>query len=77
MNPELTSDGAALAFDTARIQEAISVLGLNAEHGKLAERIRRDITGEKADAFVNSCSAALARERGFSLIERNMGIERF
>lgn len=52
-------------------------MGLNAEHGKLAKRIRREITDEKADAFVNSCSIALARERGFSLIERNMGIERF
>ncbi len=77
MNPKLTSDGAALGFDSARIHEVISVLGLNAEYGKLAERIRREITNEKADAFVNSCSAALARERGFSLIERHIGIECF
>ncbi|MEO7320851.1 MAG: GGDEF domain-containing protein [Nitrosospira sp.] len=68
---------AAFGFDKARIREAVSILGLDAEHGKLAERIRSEIINEKADVFVESGCAALARERSFALIERNIGIESF
>jgi two-component system cell cycle response regulator len=68
---------AAFGFDSERIREAVSILGLNTEHGKLAERIRSNIMEEKADVFVNSCCTGLARERGFALIERNIGIESF
>ena len=68
---------AAFGFDNARIEEAVSILGLSAEHGKLAERIRSEIINGKADVFVDSGCAALARERGFALIERNIGIESF
>ncbi|SCY28260.1 diguanylate cyclase (GGDEF) domain-containing protein [Nitrosospira sp. Nl5] len=77
MSAKSTSPRAARRFDKARIQEAISVLGLNAEHGKLAERIRAEVINGKADAMVKSCFAALARNRGFSLMERNIGIESF
>lgn len=68
---------AAFGFDNARIKETVSILGLSAEHGKLAERIRSEIINEKANVFVDSGCAALARERGFALIERNIGIESF
>jgi diguanylate cyclase (GGDEF)-like protein len=77
MSAKSTSPRAAHKFDRAQIQEAISVLGLNAGHGKLAERIRAEIIHGKADAVVKSCFAALARNPGFSLIERNIGIESF
>ncbi|MDQ3186521.1 MAG: GGDEF domain-containing protein [Pseudomonadota bacterium] len=77
MDAKTTPNRAAFKFDSTRIQEVISVLGLNAEHGKLAERIRSEFIGGKADAFVESCFAALARDQGFSLIERNIGIESF
>lgn len=77
MNAKARPNRAALRFDSARIQEAISLLGLNAEHHKLAERIRAEVIDGKADAFVKSCFAALARNRGFSSIERNIGIESF
>lgn len=71
------SDRATFGFDSARIQEAVSILGLNAEHGKLADRIRSEVIDGKADALVHSCCAALARERGFAVIELNIGIEPF
>ncbi len=77
MRATIPSDCAAFGFDSARIREAISVLGLNAEHGKLADRIRSEVINEKADALVHSCCAALAQERGFAAIERNIGIEPF
>jgi len=76
-NEHHNSTCAAFGFDNARIREAVSILGLNAEHGKLAERIRSEVINGKADVFVGSCCAALARERGFALIERNIGIESF
>lgn len=72
-----TPNCGALGFDSARIREAILLVGLNAEHGKLAERIRREVIEGNAAELVSSCSSALARERGFSLIERNVGIEHF
>lgn len=77
MNAKTTPGHIAPQFDSARIQEAISVLGLNAKYRKLAKRIRTEVIGEKADAFVKSCSAVLARNRGFSLIEQNIGIRSF
>lgn len=77
MNPETTFDCATFGFDSARIRETLSVLSLNAEHVKLAERIRSDVIGGKADALAHSCCIALARDRSFALIERNIGIECF
>ncbi|WP_151898896.1 GGDEF domain-containing protein [Nitrosospira lacus] len=77
MNTDTTFDCAAFGFDSARIRETLSILGLQAEHAKLAERIRRETTGGEAKAMVHSCCIALARDRGFALIERNIGIECF
>ena len=77
MNPETPFDCVTFGFDRARIRETLSVLGLNAEHAKLAERIRSDVIAEKADALVHSCCLALACDRNFTLIERSIGIECF
>jgi diguanylate cyclase (GGDEF)-like protein len=77
MNTKTTFDCATFGFDNARIREALSVLGLNGEHAKLANRIRSDVIEEKADALVHSCCITLARERSFALIERSIGIECF
>lgn len=77
MSAKSTPIRAARKFDSARIQEALSVLGLDAEHGRLAKRIRAEVINGKAEAIVKSCFAALARNRGFSLIERNIGRESF
>lgn len=71
------SDRTTFGFDSARIREAVSILGLNAEHGKLADRIRSEVIDGKADALVHSCCTTLARERGFAMIERNIGIKPF
>lgn len=68
---------AAFGFDSARIREAISLLGLNAEHARLAERIRSAVIDGKTDALVHACCTALAYDRNFALIERNIGIESF
>lgn len=77
MSTKTTFDCAAFGFDGARIREALSVLGLNAEHAKLAERIRNEVTAGEADALVHPCCVALARDRNFALIERSIGIECF
>ena len=77
MNRETTPYCAAFGFDGARIQEILSILGLNAQHGALAERLRAEVIAGKADELVDSCLAQLARSRGFTLIERNIGIEPF
>jgi diguanylate cyclase (GGDEF)-like protein len=68
---------ATFGFDSARIRETLSILGLDAEHGVLAERMRAEVIAGKADELVDSCLASLARSRGFTLIERNIGIEPF
>ena len=77
MSATTPPDCAAFGFDDARIREAVSVQGLTAEHGKLADRVRSEVIDGKADALVHSCCAALAREHRFAVIERNIGIERF
>ena len=77
MSATTPPDCAAFGFDDERIREAVSVLGLSAEHGKLADRVRSEVIDGKADALVHSCCAALAREHRFAVIERNIGIERF
>lgn len=77
MSATTPSDSATFGFNSERIQEAVSVLGLGAEHDGLANRIRLEVIDGKTDALVNACSDALARERGFALIERNIGVEPF
>lgn len=77
MSPETPFDCATFGFDRARIREALSVVGLDGEHARLANRIRSDVIEEKADALVHSCCLILARDRSFALIERSIGIECF
>ncbi len=77
MNRETTPYCATFGFDSTRIREVLSILGLSAEHGLLAERMRAEVIAGKADELVDSCLAPLARSRGFTLIERNIGIESF
>ena len=48
MNRETTPYCAAFGFDGARIQEILSILGLNAQHGALAERLRAEVIAGKA-----------------------------
>lgn len=77
MNAETEPNCAALGFDCARILATISLLGLDAEHGKRAERLRSEFINGKAEALVSSCLDALARNQDFSLVERNIGAESF
>ena len=77
MNAEASPNCAALGFDCARIQTILSLLGLDAEHGKNAECIRNELIDGKAEALVNSCLDALVRDHDFSLVEENIGAESF
>src|SRR5687768_7325324 len=77
MNAETTPHCAALGFNDKRIQEVLSILGLTAEHGELAEDIRTQVIAGRADEFVDTCFATLAGTQGFSLIEKNIGAESF
>lgn len=77
MNAETTPHCAALGFNDKRIQEVLSIFGLGAEHGELAEHIRTQVIAGRADELVDPCFATLARTQGFSLIERNIGAESF
>lgn len=77
MNAETEPNCAALGFDRARILATISLLGLDAEHGKRAARLRSEFIDGKAEALVSSCMDALARNQDFSLVERHIGAESF
>ncbi|HEX8874993.1 MAG TPA: GGDEF domain-containing protein [Nitrosospira sp.] len=77
MTTQTTSHCKALGFDGARIQETLSILGLDAEYGVLAGRIRGEIIAGSADEFVNSCFSTLARSRSFCLIDQYIGAENF
>lgn len=77
MNAETLPNCTALGFDCARIQATIALLGLGAEHGKYAERLRSELIEGKAEALVNSCLEALARNQDFSLVVGNIGTEPF
>jgi len=77
MNPEIEPNCAAFGFDRGRILATISLLGLDAEHGKRAARLRSELIDGKAEALVSSCLDVLARNQDFSLVERNIGAESF
>ncbi len=77
MNPEIAPNCVALGFDYTRIQKTISLLGLKAEHGEYAKRLRNEFIDGKVEALVNSCIDALALYQDFSLIKENIGIEHF
>lgn len=77
MSTQTTCHCKALGFDNTRIQETLSILGLDAEYGALAARVRDEIIAGRAGEFVNSCFSALARSHSFSLIEQHIGAETF
>src|SRR5687768_13941449 len=77
MNAPATPHSIALGFNDKRIQEVLSVLGLDAAHHALAEQIRAEVIAGRAGEFVNSCFATLARTHGFSLIEQDIGPDSF
>src|SRR5688500_16711122 len=75
MNAETTPHCTALGFNDKRIQEVLSMFGLGAEHGAIAEHIRTQVIAGRADKFVDRCFATFARIQGFPLVERNIGAE--
>ncbi len=77
MNRKTTPYCATFGFDSTRIQEVLAILGLDAQHSLLAERIRDKVIAGKADELVDSCLAPLALSRSFTPIERNIGIKSF
>ena len=77
MNAEPTSICVTYGFDDTRIRETILALDIHPEHGDLAERIRREVIGDKAEELVNTGFAVLARLQEFSLIEPNLDVPVF
>ena len=77
MNILATPHCEALGFDDNRIRETLSLLGLNAEHGALADRIRTRIIDGRADEFVESCSATLERGGGVGQTAKHILNESF
>ncbi|PSJ16055.1 GGDEF domain-containing protein [Nitrosomonas supralitoralis] len=77
MNAEIVTNCVVLGFDCKRIQKTISLLGLEAEHGQHAERLRSEFIEGKAEALVSSCLDALAPYEDFLLIKENIGVESF
>lgn len=77
MNAPATPHSIALGFNDKRIQEVLSILGLDATHHALAEQIRAEVIAGRAGEFADSCFATLARTQGFSLIEKDIGAGSF
>ena len=77
MNAETEPNCAAIGFDCARILAILSLLGLDAEHGERAARLRSELIDGKAEALVSTCLDALVRNQDFSLVERHIGAESF
>lgn len=79
MNTEATPHCAALGFDKNRIQQALSLLGLAADHEEEAAAISllTEFIAERADEIINSCFAVIVGSDSFELIERNIGTEAF
>ncbi len=77
MNAEIVPNCIALGFDCKRIQKTISLLGLEAEHGKHAERLRSEFIEGKAETLVSSCLDALSIYEDVLLINENIGVESF
>ena len=75
MNAEITPHCATLGFDETRIQRVTCTLGLGAEHGPPAARLRAEIIGPDAKSIVNTCFTALTGSRDFPLIEEHIGAE--
>jgi len=77
MNTEATSICATYGFDDTRIRETILALDIHPEHADLAERIRREVIGDKAEELVEVCFTVLTRLRELSFIELNLDVSAF
>ncbi|CAH1198632.1 Diguanylate cyclase (GGDEF) domain-containing protein [Candidatus Nitrotoga sp. BS] len=77
MNAEPTSICVTYGFDDKRIRETILAFDIHPEYGDLAERIRREVIGDKVEELVNACFGVLARFREFSLIEPKLDVSVF
>jgi diguanylate cyclase (GGDEF)-like protein len=78
VNTEATPHCATLGFDKDRIQQALSLLGLDADHEKVAaSSLLTEIIPERVDEIINSCFAVIAGSDSFELIERDIGTEAF
>ena len=77
MNAEPTSICVTYGFDDKRIRETILAFDIHPEYGDLAERIRREVIGDKVEELVNACFGVLARFRELSLIEPNLDMSLF
>jgi diguanylate cyclase (GGDEF)-like protein len=78
VNTEATPHCATLGFDKDRIQQALSLLGLDADHEKAAaSSLLTQVIPERVDEIINSCFAVIAGSDSFELIERDIGTEAF
>ena len=77
MNDESISICVKYGFDDTRIRETILALDIHPAHADLADRISREVIGDKADELVNICFALLANLREFSLIKPNLDVSVF
>jgi diguanylate cyclase (GGDEF)-like protein len=78
VNTEATPHCAALGFDKNRIQQTLSLLGLDAPHEKVAaSSLLPEIIPERVDEIINSCFAVMVDSDSFELIEKDIGTEPF
>ncbi|WP_107762013.1 GGDEF domain-containing protein [Nitrosospira multiformis] len=78
MNTEATPHCATLGFDKDRIQQTLSLLGLDAAHEKVAaSSLLPEVIPERVDEIINSCFAVMMDSDSFELIEKDIGTEAF
>lgn len=78
MNTEATPHCATLGFDKDRIQQTLSLLGLDAAHEKVAaSSLLPEVIPERVDEIINSCFAVMVDSDSFELIEKDIGTEAF
>lgn len=77
MNDESISICVKYGFDDTRIRETILALDIHPAYADLADRISREVIGDKAEELVNICFALLAGLREFSLIKPNLDVPVF
>jgi two-component system, cell cycle response regulator len=78
VNTEATPHCATLGFDKDRIQQTLSLLGLDAAHEKVAaSSLLPEVIPERADEIINSCFAVMVDSDSFELIEKDIGTEAF
>jgi diguanylate cyclase (GGDEF)-like protein len=78
VNTEATPHCATLGFDKDRIQQTLSLLGLDAAHEKVAaSSLLPEVIPERVDEIINSCFAVMVDSDSFELIEKDIGTEAF